>query len=299
MAHSSDRRVLITGISGFTGLHLARHLSDQGWSVFGLSNSKASFDYPTLVADILDVETVANWLAEVKPTHIVHLAALSHVVGAALPFYQVNVVGTESFLQALSQASIVPEKIIIASSANVYGKSQAGLIDENSPGNPISHYAISKMAMEFVVQQWFEKFPLIIARPFNYTGPGQNETFLFPKIVGAFRRRERVLKLGNLKVARDLSDISFVVEAYRRLLLSPIASQFINICSGQSTSISEALDILIDLTGYEPVIETDSSLIRKNDIEALTGNPDKLQSIIGPLQMLGPRSIFSNMLQAS
>jgi GDP-6-deoxy-D-talose 4-dehydrogenase len=299
MTHPSDLRVLITGISGFTGRHLARHLSEQGWSVFGISNSNMPFEYPTLVSDILDIESVAAWLTEVQPTHIVHLAALSHVVGAALPFYQVNVLGTESFLQALSQASVLPEKIIIASSANVYGKSEGGLLDESSPVHPISHYGISKMSMELVAEQWFEKFPFILTRPFNYTGPGQNEAFLFPKIVGAFRRREPILKLGNLNVARDLSDIRFVVEAYRRLLLSPIASQMINICSGQSISISEALDILTDLTGYKPSIEIDNSFIRKNDIEILTGSPNKLQNAIGPLQIICPRSIFAHMLQAS
>jgi nucleoside-diphosphate-sugar epimerase len=227
---------------------------------------------------------------------VVHLAGLSHVVGQGLPFYEVNVIGTESLLEAVRLAGVSPAKIIIASSANIYGQGSASPIDEHHPPAPANHYAASKAAMEWVARRWYDRFPIVVTRPFNYTGPGQSEAFVYAKLAGAFRRREAVLKLGNTRIARDLSDVSFVVEVYRRLLTSPFASDVVNVCSGRSVSIAEALDILCELTGHRPEIEVDPALVRDSDILNLTGDPTRLQSIVGPLQPVAPRDIFRAMI---
>ncbi len=298
MASPSDCKALITGLSGFTGKHLANRLEAEGWQVFGLSNVPEKSRFPCLTVDLGETGRIAEWIASVQPTHIVHLAALSHVVGDALPFYQVNVIGTESLFEAIAAAGVLPRKVLVASSANIYGQTPVSPIGESHPARPANHYAASKAAMEWVAQQWFDRLPIVVTRPFNYTGPGQSEAFLFAKLAAAFHRREPVLNLGNVRVARDLSDVSFVAEAYYRLLISPFASDVVNICSGRSLSIAEALGILRELTGHDPGVTIDQALLRKNDIEVLTGDPSRLQSVVGPLEPVAPEEIFRGMLAA-
>lgn len=293
---ASPSRVLITGVSGFTGLHLSNRLLAAGCEVFGLANSPDGVHVPSLCTDLGETDRVADWIRSIQPTHVVHLAALSHVVGPALPFYQVNVLGTESLLEAIRRAEVRPEKVLIASSANIYGQTLASPISEDEPPLPANHYAASKAAMEWIARQWFERLPIVVTRPFNYTGAGQSEAFLFAKLAGAFHRRVPVLKLGNLRVARDLSDVSFVTEVYHRLLLSDLTSTTLNICSGRSVAISEALAILRDLTGHDPEVTIDSALLRPNDVEVLTGDPTRLQAAIGPITPVAPEEIFRRML---
>jgi len=293
---ASPFRALITGISGFTGCHLADRLTSAGWQVFGLTNVQQSDDTQSLVADLSETDRIAEWIGAVRPTHIVHLAALSHVVGPPLPFYEVNALGTESLLEAIDQSGVKPSKVLIASSANVYGKVQDTSIREDHPIRPVNHYGVSKAAMELITRQWFERFPIIIARPFNYTGPGQTGAFLFPKLAGGFFSQLPLLSLGNTHIARDLSDVSFVVEAYYRLLVSGARSEVVNICSGRSITIDEALTLLRDLTGHNPDIALDPSLVRPNEINTLTGSPERLQELIGPLEPVPPRAIFQRIL---
>ena len=162
----------------------------------------------------------------------------------------------------------------------------------------MNHYALSKAAMELLVKKCFDRYPIVIVRPFNYTGPGQSAGFLFAKIVAAFHRRDPKLKLGNLDVSRDLSDISFVVEAYKRLLLLPLSSEIFNICSGSGISIAQTIRIMQEMTGYSPEIIVDQALIRKDEIRELTGDPAKLLSAIGSLEPVPQPVIFANMIAA-
>ena len=293
---TAPSKVLITGVSGFTGLHMQRRCECDGWDVFGLTNQPVLSNERVLCADLAETDRIAEWLDGVRPDYVVHLAGMSHVVGEALPFYQVNVLGTESLLTAIKRAGLMPKKILIASSANIYGQTPKSPIGEDEPAMPVNHYGISKVAMELLVRQWFTQLPIAISRPFNYTGPGQSEAFVFAKLAGAFRRREPSIRLGNVKVARDLSDVKFVVEAYYRLLLSPFAGDVVNICSGRPIAVRDALDILGELTGHDPRIEVDPELVRGNDIELMVGDPTRLHSIIGPLEPTSPLALFEEML---
>ena len=302
MEPDSKHRILITGLSGFTGKHLACKLAGHGWEICGLgAYSPANIGevaYPNLDADLSETGRIAEWIGANRPTHIAHLAAQSHVVGDPLRFYRDNLLGTESLLEAISISGIVPEKILIASSANIYGNCENSPISEDALYRPVNHYASSKVAMELLVQKWFERYPIVITRPFNYTGPGQSEAFLFPKLVGAFHRAEPVITLGNINVARDLSDIEFVIEAYIRLLESSVHSDVFNICSGKSVSIREALAILSKLTGHVPKIVSDPALIRSDEITELRGDPSKLQHAVGPLAPTPVAELFRKMLVA-
>lgn len=291
-------KALITGISGFTGLHLARHLTARGWDVIGLGNGPQPDGWTTLSAGLDETDRVAAFIAEQQPSHVVHLAALSHVVGEPLPFYEVNVLGTEALLTACARAAVSLTRVIVASSANIYGAGAGHAIAEGQAPAPANHYAVSKAAMELVVGQWRDRLEIVITRPFNYTGPGQSENFLFPKLVGAFARREPTVRLGNLDVARDLSGIDFIVAAYEALLTRGRAGEIYNLCSGTAISIAEALALLEQITGHRPKVTVDPALVRSNEIPLLLGNAGKFQHDAGPLRPIPVRTIFEDMLRA-
>lgn len=292
-------RALITGIGGFTGRHLAQTLMASGWSVIGLGLAAEGVQVPTLNIDLAETTAITQWLQEQQPTHVVHLAALSHVVGDPLSFFRVNVLGTESLLEAIDRAQLAPAKVLIASSANIYGNADTLTLTESAPARPMNHYALSKASMELMVQKWFDRLPIVLTRPFNYTGPGQAESFLVSKIVAAHRRRDPVIKLGNTQVARDFSDISVVCEAYRRLLTSNARSLSLNICSGRSTSIDEILSTMEQISGHSLRVEVDSALVRKDEIIELKGDPSALLRTIGPLDPLPMREILARMYSAT
>jgi nucleoside-diphosphate-sugar epimerase len=142
-----------------------------------------------------------------------------------------------------------PKRVLIASSANVYGN-VAGILGESQPAAPVNHYAVSKLAMEHMVHTWFDRLPIVITRPFNYTGIGQSQQFLVPKIVDHFVRRAAMIELGNLDVERDFSDVRFVARAYRGLLEYDCAGQTVNICSGRPYTLRWILQMMQTISGY-------------------------------------------------
>lgn len=295
MAFPGNQRALITGRFGFTGVHLAKFLEGRDWKVFGLARTEDSNFEAAPTIDINDTGSVIQRLMEVRPTHIVHLAAHSHVVGDPLAFFRVNLLGTESLMEAITASGIKPKKVLIASSANVYGNADQSPITEEEPLRPMNHYALSKASMEQMLLKWHARLPIIITRPFNYTGPGQSEAFVMPKIVHAFHRRDPVIRLGNLEIARDLSDIRFVCEAYLRLLQTQSTGQIFNICSGSSIHLLRVLELLRDISGHDPRIEVDSAFVRKDEIKELCGSPQRLFEVVGEIPTISHRDILDHM----
>lgn len=172
------KKVLLTGVDGFTGKYVAEELTGKGYQVVGLVYKQASEGQ--VACDLTDKQAVKNCLAEVKPDYVIHLAALSFVGHAdQKAFYDVNVFGALNILEMAKEIGISFKKVIFASSANIYGNPIAiEKIDESVIPTPVNHYAMSKLAMEHMAKLWFDDFPLLITRPFNYTGPGQAEQFL-------------------------------------------------------------------------------------------------------------------------
>lgn len=290
--------VLVTGASGFTGRHLVRSLKERGCRVvaLGLGASEADVSLP---CDLTDRSAVHAALASCKPSYVVHLAALSFVAhGDAEAFYRVNVLGTLNLLEALADQDASPEKILIASSANVYGLPDQPVIDEQTCPAPVNHYACSKLAMEHMVRTWFERLPIVITRPFNYTGPGQDERFLVPKIVGHFRRREPQIELGNLDVSRDFSDVSDVVAAYVALLTAPVSSTTVNVCSGAATSLREIVAMAEAIAGYQIDIRVNPDFVRKNEIPSLRGDNARLRKMVGAVPSTPIRETIARMFHS-
>ena len=172
-------------------------------------------------------------------------------------------------------------KVLVASSANIYGTPNVEVIDEAILPSPVNHYATSKLAMECMVRTMFSKLPIVITRPFNYTGVGQNEQFLIPKIIGHFKRSEKVIELGNLDVSRDFSDVRDVVASYVTLLMSKAESVVVNICSGRATSLREIITKIEALTGYDIEVRVNPVFVRANEIARLRGDDSYLKQLTG------------------
>ncbi|MFF7706681.1 GDP-mannose 4,6-dehydratase [Pseudomonas sp. NPDC007930] len=275
MAHSQPR-VLITGIQGFTGRYMAQEMAAHGYQVFGLS-SRGGDGQQVLQADLLDAASLREAVAQVSPQVVIHLAAQAFVGhGDPASFYQVNLIGTRYLLEALASAAQPPRCVLLASSANVYGNAQEGLLDEHSPVQPANDYAVSKLAGEYVAGLFTSRLPLVITRPFNYTGVGQGEQFLLPKIVAHVRQRAELIELGNLDVARDFSDVRAVVAAYRHLVAQCPAGHTVNVSSGQSHTLRQVLALCEALSGHRMEVRVNPAFVRANEVKTLTGDNRKL-----------------------
>ena len=267
-------KLLLTGADGFTGQHfipLAR---------------AAGYDVVELKCDLRDREAVKKFIAETAPQAVVHLAAISFVGHAdAGEFYSVNVNGTLNLLDALLALPQVPQSILLASSANVYGNCDQSPISEEQVPKPVNHYAISKLAMEHAARLYSDKLPLFIVRPFNYTGPGQAPSFLIPKLVMHFASGGGALELGNLEVEREFNDVRFVCEAYLRLLKSGKRGEVYNICTGKPVLVTSVITLLKEISGCPLEIVTNSAFMRPHEVYRLCGDPTKLFREIGSLEL--------------
>jgi len=289
---------LVTGAAGFTGKYVVSALTGRGYRVIGMGLGTPSGN-EWLPCDLTNSSETKYSIRRITPDIVIHLAALAFVgEGNPEDFYRVNVLGTVNLLEALATADRIPSRILIASSANVYGNiSDRELSEETCPA-PVNHYAASKLAMEHMVRTWFDRLPIIVTRPFNYTGPGQENKFVVPKIVDHYRRRDASIKLGDTSVERDFSDVDDVVEAYMRLLESDIRSEIVNICSGTTISIAGILAEMNSIAGYEIKAELQQDLLRKNDITRLVGTNRKLKQLIGFAPSIPIRETLRRMYTA-
>jgi nucleoside-diphosphate-sugar epimerase len=280
--------LLLTGAEGFTGRHLAQAARGAGYEVHALQ------------ADLTDAAKLAQEVAAVGPTHVVHLAAISAVTHAdELAFYRVNVLGTDHLLKALAALPEPPRKVLLASSANVYGNTEQSPITEQQPPAPVNHYAISKLAMEHVARMHAARLPVVLVRPFNYTGVGHDERFVLPKLVSHFARRAPHIELGNLNVEREFNDVRMVTQAYLRLLANAPAGETYNVCTGQPVALQTAIQMLVALTGHSPAITMNPAFVRSNEIQRLCGSPEKLVGAIGPLPHYTLKDTLTWMLGAA
>ncbi|MCW2387631.1 nucleoside-diphosphate-sugar epimerase [Sphingobium sp. B11D3B] len=263
-------------------------MASAGFEVHGIARHGDPFaNFSIVAADLADVDRIRSLVRTIKPKNIVHLAAISHVAhGNIDEMYMSNVVGTRNLLQAVVDTGFCPDRVLIASSANVYGNCSQEIIEEDCPFSPVNDYAISKMSTEFLARIFSDRIPVTVVRPFNYTGVGQSPAFLVPKIVEAARLGNRALRMGNLDVFRDFSDVRGVVAAYIRLLSAPqSAGETFNICSGRVISIRDILKMLTAMTGIEWSIDVDPALVRHNEVRVLRGSKRKFETLIGPLEM--------------
>jgi nucleoside-diphosphate-sugar epimerase len=265
-------KILLTGAAGFTGLFFKSQAEEAGHTVVPMN------------ADLTDKAAVAAEVLDSQPDAVVHLAAISfvgHEDDAA--FYRVNVLGSCNLLAALKALPVKPRCVLLASSANIYGNCNSSPIVESQQPAPVNHYAISKLAMEHMAATYFDNLPIVISRPFNYTGVGQAENFLIPKLVSHFARKADVVELGNLSVEREFNDVRMVCDTYLRLLERGVPGQTYNVCSGVPHTLAHVIETLKSLTGHHMVVNVNPSFVRANEVHRLCGSPHKLQACVGSL----------------
>ncbi|MBA0100199.1 NAD-dependent epimerase/dehydratase family protein [Stenotrophomonas indicatrix] len=281
MASPSDlqgKRVLVTGATGFTGRYVVQAFADAGCSVLPLARADGG------AVDLLDKTSLQQAVAAAQADIVVHLAAISFVAhGDAEEIYRVNIVGTRNLLEALAAAAHRPSHVVLASSANIYGNTE-GILDETAAAAPVNDYAVSKYAMELMARQFADALPLTLVRPFNYTGVGQADRFLIPKIVGHFKRREARLELGNLDVSRDFNDVRNVADAYVRLAALQGVGEVFNLCSGIEHTLMDVIGMMREIAGHSPEIVVNPAFVRANEVRTLVGNPTRLQQAVGTVE---------------
>lgn len=277
------QRVLVTGLNGFTGYYLAAALERAGYEVHGTVRPGDPSGPWRHAVDLSDTVTLSELISAVKPTHVIHLAAVSFVAyGDVDEIYRTNLLGTRNVLSALARWSSSAKRldnVILASSANVYGNSDISPLCEDSALYPANDYAVSKLAMEKMAALWSDTLPITIVRPFNYTGVGQSEQFLIPKIVNAYSRRLDSLELGNLDVWRDFSDVRDIAEVYVGLLRASPCT-ILNICSEHVYKLSDILEVVSSLSGHRLDVRVNPKFMRGNEIKVLQGSAARLRNVL-------------------
>lgn len=291
-------RILITGASGFVGTTLTPMLQRDGYHVTAASNHPqadgSSRADAQITCDMNDATAVAAAVAQVRPTHIIHLAAISNVPAsftAPLQTWQTNVMGSMHLLEAVRLHA--PDAFLIfTSSAEVYGASfkQNTALDEQTTCEPINPYSASKLAAECAVAQYFRQgMKGIIARPFNHIGAQQSPNFVtasFARQIALIEagKQPPALSVGNIDASRDFLDVRDVCEAYLRLLALSTRTDYpklFNISSGVPRQIREILKHLLELSSCDIEVHFDPARLRPSDTPVAFGNSDLLRQVTG------------------
>jgi GDP-4-dehydro-6-deoxy-D-mannose reductase len=297
-----NKKILVTGASGFAGSHLIDYLVNKNTeNIFGTYYSEKSIENLEKVKDKVNLSKVdltseeqTNYLIEkIKPDEIYHLAAFASAAGSfSSPAKTVlnNISSQINLLEAVKKHNLTSTKILIISSAEVYGDVDPKdlPIDENTKFNPTNPYAVSKLTQDFLGRQYFlaDNLKIIVARPFNHIGPRQAPDF----VVSAFAKkiveiekgkREPIFPVGNLEAKRDFTDVRDMVRAYFLLMEKGKEGQAYNIGSGASYKISDILDKMLSLSNIKVNIESDKTLFRPIDNPDLVCDYNKLKNLAG------------------
>jgi GDP-4-dehydro-6-deoxy-D-mannose reductase len=284
---------LITGINGFVGQHLSELLLKKGFNVFGadiIESKKQNPKINFIKTDITNKKQVSDMIKKSKPDYIFHLAAVSSVKTCKDNpelTQKVNLGGTENIMSACVDNNLNP-KILITSSAHVYGIPKYLPIDESHPVNPVNEYGKSKLEQENTSLSFFNKNKLsvIISRSFNHIGPNQATGFVcsdFAKQIAEIEKgtTKPEIHVGDISSKRDFTDVRDIVKAYLLLIEKGKAGEIYNIGSGKGYTIKEILDRLIAKSKSKISIIADKSLFRKSDIPALIANNKKFVDLTG------------------
>jgi GDP-4-dehydro-6-deoxy-D-mannose reductase len=280
-------RVLVTGVSGFAGPPLVRALTERGHSVHGLARHPPAGDVGAPLVfhagDVRDAAGVARVMAAVAPDAVVHLAAVAEPRTAEADpagAYDVNLGGTLAVLAAARATSPRPRLLLVSSSA-VYGAVEPGdqPITEDAPLHPLTVYGASKAAAEVAALQWERAYgvDVVVARPFNHTGPGQMPAYVCAALasqVAAIEsgRQPPVLTVGNVDPVRDIADVRDVAAGYVALLERGRSGTVYNLCTGEGVSVAEVIAQLRTLARIPMRARMDPERRRARDAERIVGS---------------------------
>lgn len=266
--------VLVTGASGFVGRHLLVELGER--AVAG-------------DADVTDPEALAAELRAARPAAIVHLAAATSVAESwrnGAETWRVNVLGTVALLDAV-RAEAPTARTLVVSTGEVYGPTPERPATEDDPPAPLSPYAASKAAAELAAARAAraEGLDVVVARPFQHVGPGQDERFAIGSWTGQVARLERsdggTLEVGDLTVRRDLTDVRDVARAYRLLLDPATPAGTYNVCTGRPVELASVVETLARLARVPVEVRKNPALMRRVDVPVLAGDPTRIETATG------------------
>lgn len=295
-------KVLITGITGFAGSHLAEYIltNHPEVEIYGIVRWRSRLDNIAsiqdkiylLEADLKDITSLRAVLAHVQPDWIFHLAAQSFVPTSwkcPAETFAINAIGQINLFEAILSLKQNP-KIHIAGSSEEYGQVYESEIPmkETNPLRPLSPYAVSKVAQDLLAYQYFRSYGLrtVRTRGFNHTGPRRGEVFVtstLAKQIAAIEKgkKEPVIRVGNLEAKRDFTDVRDMVKAYWLALEKGEEGEVYNIGSGRAYAITEVLSILLSLSRVEVKVEVDPSRLRPSDVPILLADCSKFRKLTG------------------
>ena len=288
-------RVLITGIGGFVGQHLLRHLAavQPDAEVHGVTLTAQDSTHLEIACHVVDLtaeDAVRTLIARLRPDRIYHLAAqASPKVSFKEPWYTLanNIRGQLNLILACLAADIRP-RLLVVSSAEVYGPGDGSAITEDAPLQPTNPYGVSKVTQDLLGQQYYlsHGLPVVRARPFNHFGPGQREGFVAPDFAMQVARIEAglqppVLEVGNLAAQRDFTDVRDIVRAYHLIVEQGEPGAAYNVASGAAHSIQEILDTLVGLSRASIAVRADPARFLPADVPIRLGSAERLRAATG------------------
>lgn len=295
-------KVLITGITGMVGSHLAEYIVDHHPSVevHGLIRWRSPLDHirgiqPKITlhqAELRDLNSIVRLLQKVRPHWIFHLAAQSYVTqsfDAPADTIHTNIIGTTNLLDAVRIAQIDPT-IHVCSSSEVYGQvTEAEIpIGEANPFRPASPYAVSKVGEDMIAHQYYLSYGIktIRTRMFTHTGPRRGDVFAesaFAKQIAEIEAglRPNPVKVGNLNSVRTFADVRDAVRAYWLLLERCPPGEVYNIGGNRTMTVGEMLDMLMGMARRKVEYEVDSALLRPSDVTLQIPDTSKFQAATG------------------
>jgi GDP-4-dehydro-6-deoxy-D-mannose reductase len=285
-----EKRALITGIGGFVGQRLSQHLAEQGWEVKGsdIAGENTSEFQPCDLRNLDELKKLLAWAAPL--THVFHLAASTFVPDSIADpnlTFEINIGGTVSVTRAMMEVCPTARLIVVGSSES-YGPPMYLPQDEEHPLNPQNPYAISKAASDHYCEYVSKRgdLDIIRMRPYNHSGPGQNDRFVLSSFARQMAEvnlnmRDSILRVGNLDVARDFSHVDDVICAYEAAALRGESGDVYNVCSGNATTLTRAIEILSGMLETEVRIEIDPKRFRTAEIPEIYGTHEKLTAKTG------------------
>ena len=292
-------RAIITGLKGFVGPYVADCLREVGIEPVGISRGELLVPHPVPFhdvrihdVDIRDRESVKKIIADERPELVFHLAAVSHVpTSRANPelTYDVNVGGTLNLLEAVRLMEQRP-RVLFVSTGNLYGDQDSGEsgFSESSPVQTMNPYANSKLIGEQLARSYADEYgvEVVIARPFNHTGPGQAPSFVCSEFARAVaenivREVPAHIYTGALEPRRDFTDVRDVVRAYLLLAQKGKSGEIYNVSSGKLIAMQEVIQLLAKVADWEVSTEQDPARLRPREIMRLGGDSSKIRSELG------------------
>jgi GDP-4-dehydro-6-deoxy-D-mannose reductase len=306
-------KYLITGSSGFVGKYFTKHITRKysNIQIFGIDTEEAENKHINFSQiNMLDLDTLSDYISSIKPNYILHLASYSSVAYSwknPVSSFSNNTNIFLNLLESIRRANIKARLISVGSSEE-YGNLNPieYPLDEKTNLNPISPYAVARVSQEMLSKVYCNGYAMdiIMTRSFNHIGPKQSEIFVVPSFVKQFanakknNKKELELITGDVTLSRDFLDVRDVVEAYDLLFYKGLSGEIYNICSGYAHKIIEIINILSSLTGIKVNINVSDKLLRPAEIKKVVGSNKKIIEEVGWIPKMTLKDSLADMLES-